>query len=67
MITQIPLLTVPDYEARARETMPMALFGRLFGTCGAPIMTSNTNNPASLRSHKAETPGVGRCEPSRAV
>ena len=52
MTTQMPLLTIPDYEARARETMPKALFDRLFGTYGAPIMTSNTNNLAAFEALK---------------
>ncbi len=52
MTTQTPLLTVSDYEARARETMPKALFDRLFGTYGAPIMTSNTNNLAAFEAIK---------------
>ena len=54
MTTQIPLLTVPDYEARARETMPKALlhFDRLFGTYGAPTMTPNTNNLAAFEALK---------------
>ena len=52
MTTQIPLLTVPDYEARARETIPTALFDRLFGTYGSPIMTSNTNNLAAVEAIK---------------
>ncbi len=52
MTTQMPLLTSPDYEARARETMPKALFDRLFGTYGAPIMTSNTNNLAAFEALK---------------
>ena len=44
MTPQIPLLTVPDYEARTRQTMPTALFDRLFGSFGGPTMLSNTNN-----------------------
>ncbi len=52
MTTQIPLLTVPDYEARARETMPTALFERLLGTYGSRIMTSNTNNLAAFEAIK---------------
>ena len=44
MTSQSPLLTVPDYEARARQTMPTALFDRLFGAYGGPTMLSNTNN-----------------------
>ncbi len=52
MTTQIPLLTVADYEARARETMPQALFDRLFGTHGGPTMTSNTSNLAAFEALK---------------
>lgn len=52
MTTQIPLLTVPDYEARARDTMPRALFDRLFGTYGAPDWVTNTNNVAAFNAIK---------------
>ena len=52
MTTQMPPLTIPDYEARARETMPRALFERLFGSYGGPTMTSNTNNLAALDAIK---------------
>ena len=52
MTTQIPLLTIPDYEARTRETMPTALFNRLFGEYGGPLMTSNTNNLAAFEALK---------------
>ena len=34
MTTQPNLLTIGDYEARARQTMPQALFDRLFGDLG---------------------------------
>ena len=44
MTTSNPLLTVPDYEARARETVPEAVFNRMFGTYGAPDWVTNTNN-----------------------
>ena len=44
MTTSNPLLTVPDYEARARETVPEAVFNRMFGTHGAPDWVTNTNN-----------------------
>ena len=50
--TQIPLLTVPDYEARARQTMPTALFDRLFGALGGPTMLSNTNNLRAMDAIK---------------
>ncbi len=43
-----PLLTIADYEARARETMPKAVFDRLFGTYGAPDFVTNTNNIAAF-------------------
>lgn len=52
MTTQVPLLTIPDYEARAKQTMPSALFERLFGAYGGPTMFSNTNNLAALESIK---------------
>lgn len=52
MTTPIPLLTVPDYEARARDTMPRALFDRLFGTYGAPDWVTNTNNVAAFNAIK---------------
>src|SRR5215831_20700531 len=52
MTTQIPLLTVPDYEARTRETMPRALFDRLFGTYGAPDWVTNTTNVAAFHAVK---------------
>lgn len=52
MTTQIPLLTIPDYEARARQTIPSALFDRLFGSYGGPTMFSNTNNLAALDAIK---------------
>lgn len=52
MTTQVPLLTIPDYEARARQTMPNVLFERLFGAYGGPTMLSNTNNLAALEAIK---------------
>ena len=48
MTTQIPLLTIPDHEARAKQSMPSTLFERLFGTYGGPTMLSNTNNLEAL-------------------
>ena len=39
-----PLLTIADYEARARETIPQALFDRQFGSYGDPDRISETNN-----------------------
>ena len=47
-----PLLTIRDYEARAREIMPRALFDRLFGWYGAPDFVTNTNNIAALDTIK---------------
>ena len=41
MTTQPTLLTIGDYEARAKQTMPQALFDRLFGDLGAPDVNSN--------------------------
>ena len=52
MTTPVPLLTIPDYEARARQTMPNVLFDRLFGAFGGPTMFSNTNNLAALEAIK---------------
>src|SRR5262252_6387191 len=43
-----PLLTIADYEAHARETMPKAVCDRLFGTYGAPDFVTNTNNIAAF-------------------
>ena len=48
MTTQTPLLTIADYEARAKETMSKALFDRLFGDLGAPDWTTNTSNVAAF-------------------
>lgn len=52
MTTQIPLITLPDYEARARETIPTAMFDRIFGTYGAPDWVTNTNNLAGFDALK---------------
>ena len=52
MTTPNPLLTIGDYEARARETMPKALFDRLFGDLGAPDWTTNTNNVTAMNAVK---------------
>ena len=46
------LLTVSDYEARAREIMPRAVFDRIFGTYGAPDWTTNTSNLAAFEATK---------------
>ena len=47
-----PLLTVLDYEARAREVMPHALFHRKFGGYGAPDNITNTNNMGAFEAIK---------------
>ena len=52
MTTPNQLLTIGDYEARARETMPKALFDRLFGDLGAPDWTTNTNNVTAMDAVK---------------
>ena len=52
MVTPNTLLTINDYEARARETMPKALFDRLFGDLGAPDWTSNTANVRAMEAVK---------------
>ena len=52
MTTQPTLLTVGDYEARAKETMPKALFDRLFGDLGAPDWTTNTTNVTAMEAVK---------------
>lgn len=52
MTTQSTLLTIGDYEARARETMPKALFDRLFGDLGAPDWTTNTANVRAMEAVK---------------
>ncbi len=48
MTTQNPLLTIGDYETRAKVTMPKALFDRLFGDMDAPDWTTNTANVRSM-------------------
>ena len=52
MVTPNALLTINDYEARAKETMPKALFDRLFGDLGAPDWTSNTANVLAMEAVK---------------
>ena len=47
-----PLLNISDYEAKAREILPKALFDRMFGTYGAPDWVSNTNNVAAFNAIK---------------
>ena len=42
--SNIPLLTLADYEARARQTMPTALFDRMFGARGMRGWETHTNN-----------------------
>ena len=46
------LITIPDYEARAREIVPATLFDRLFGACGSPRWITNTSNVAAFESIK---------------
>ena len=46
------LLNIADYEARAKETMPKAVFDRLFGDIGAPDWTANTSNVAAFEQVK---------------
>ena len=52
MTTQPTLLTIGDYEARARQTMPQALFDRLFGDLGAPDWITNTTNVQAMSEVK---------------
>ena len=46
------LITIPDYEARAREIVPATLFDRLFGARGSPRWITNTSNVAAFESIK---------------
>ena len=46
------LLNVRDYEARARQTMPTALFDRMFGSYGAPDSITYTHNLAAFEALK---------------
>jgi 4-hydroxymandelate oxidase len=39
-----PLLTVADYQSRARSELPAGMFATLFGDYGAPDWQTNTNN-----------------------
>ncbi len=52
MTSPIPLLNVLDYETRARETMPRALFNRFFGTYGDPNWVTNSSNVAAFAAVK---------------
>ena len=52
MTTQNPLLTIGDYEARAKETMPKALFDRIFGDLDAHDWTTNTANVRAMEAVK---------------
>ena len=52
MTTQNTLLTIGDYEARAKETMPKALFDRLFGDLDAHDWTTNTANVRAMDAVK---------------
>ena len=40
----IPLINIADYEARARETMPRAVFDPVFGAYGQSGFFANTAN-----------------------
>ena len=46
------LITISDYEARAREIVPATLFDRLFGAHGSPRWITNTSNMAAFESIK---------------
>ena len=46
------LLNVLDYEARASEIIPSALFNRWFGTYRAPDWITNTNNLDAFQATK---------------
>ncbi len=46
------LITIPDYEARAREIVSATLFDRLFGAHGSPRWITNTSNVAAFESIK---------------
>ena len=52
MTSPTPLLNVLDYETRTRETLPRALFDRLFGTYGDPDWVTNTANVAAFDAVK---------------
>ena len=52
MTTQNPLLTIGDYESRAKETMPRALFDRIFGDLDAHDWTTNTANVRAMEAVK---------------
>ena len=60
MTTQSSLLTIGDYEARAKETMPKALFDRLFGDMDAPDWTTNTANVRAMEAVKLRPRVLGR-------
>ena len=52
MVTSNPLLSIPDYEARAKETIPKSLFDHQFGAYGAHDWVTMTNNLAALAAIK---------------
>ena len=67
---QNPLLTISDYETRAREIIPGDVFNRMFGTYGAHDWVSNTNNVAAFDAIKLRPRvlvGVGHRELSTEV
>ena len=59
MTTQSSLLTIGDYEARAKQTMPRALFDRLFGDLGAPDWITNTSNVTAMSEVKLAPSDTG--------
>ena len=46
------LMTIGDYETRASEILPIALFNQIFGSYGAPTWDAYTNNLAALEAIK---------------
>jgi isopentenyl diphosphate isomerase/L-lactate dehydrogenase-like FMN-dependent dehydrogenase len=70
MESSTPLLNVLDYEARASEIIPSALFNRWFGTYGAPDWITNTNNLDAIQATKLRPrvlAGIGKRELSTRV
>ncbi len=70
MESTIPLLSVLDYEARASEIIPSALFNRWFGAYGAPDWITNTNNLDAIQATKLRPrvlAGIGKRELSTRV
>ena len=70
MESSTPLLNVLDYEARASEIIPSALFNRWFGYYGAPDWITNTNNLDAIQATKLRPrvlAGIGKRDPSTRV